>query len=127
MESFIQTYGPWGFLLYILYKELVPFVLNRVYPDRVKAEQAKRNTDALILRSEIEEKEHRRKMEERTADALEGIKDAVIITNERLDKLSDLMSEHSTFTASAISDMRVTVAKSKRGDSNPKIAPKRKP
>ncbi len=112
-------------LAYVLIKDVMPWGMNRYFPERMKAEQAKRSADALLLKNELEEKEHRRKMEERTAEALEGIKQAVVISNERIDELTRIATEHNTFTINAVTTMREVVAKSKR-DSQPKIRVARK-
>lgn len=113
-------------VLYVVLKDILPWGMNKYFPERVKAEQSKRNAEALLLKEEIEEREHRRKMEERTAQALENIQQAVTISNERLQELTRITAEHSGFTIEAVTDMRETVAKNKR-DSNPKMKPVRKP
>ena len=111
-------------VVYVFLKDCLPWIMNRYFPEHVKAEQAKRNAEALLLKNDLDEKEHRRAMEERSTVAMEKMGEAVVILNERLDKLTDLTAEHITFTVEAVTAMRETVAK--RRDTQDKIKSVRK-
>lgn len=124
METILEKYGWVAMAVYVIMKDVLPWVMNRYFPAHMKKEQDKRNAEALLLKSELEDKEHRRAMEERSTVAMEKMGEAVIILNERLDKLTDITAEHNTFTIQAVTAMRETVAK--RHITQDKIKPVRK-
>jgi hypothetical protein len=123
--SGLQDYGWFGILIYFFIKEVSPFVMNKVFPERAAALAAKRATDALLLKTQIErdekEAEFRRRQEERTTTAIENMSLGITVNNERLNQLITGVSGLSSFTQEAVGDMREAVAKLHRSQSQPKI------
>jgi hypothetical protein len=122
-ESFLREYGWFGFLAYLIGKEALPFLRDKVWPRKVaEAEAAQKRQDE--ERNRLKTLEERSiQVEERQMKAMESIslsyqQMALALTtgNERMNTIMTMQIEHDRFTREAmIGTSRKTSRVSSRG------------
>jgi len=101
-----QQYGFWGFLGYVLVREVWPFVSVKVWPEKVK--QAKEERERLPRLEERQSKANDRQTEaiEAMGHSVHEMTVAITTNNERLSQLIAGHSAHAEMVTSAIALMR---------------------
>lgn len=103
-DAFLQENGWIGFIVYVVVREVIPFLRDRIYPEKLREKEA--------------ERERLKRLEERQIKALEGMSQAVhdmalaiTANNERLSRLMLDHAEHARFVQESITAMRERVAR----------------
>jgi hypothetical protein len=122
LESFTNTYGlAIGFILYILLKDVIPFIVVKFLPAQLKAAEDERQAK---IKQEEEDREWRSTNEREHLAAINRIAESTQMltlnmtqTNERIGTMmvnqQAIMSKQDTtqnFLMKAVADMRETVA-----------------
>lgn len=106
MEMFLQQNGWIGFLMYILWKELFPFVRDRIYPENLKRINAERDRLKKLEERAIQNDERQTRVVESMSTAVHEMALAIAANNERLSQLIISHSDHAKFTQDSITAMR---------------------
>lgn len=106
MEMFLQQNGWIGFLMYILWKELFPFVRDRIYPENLKRINAERDRLKKLEERSIQNDERQTRVVESMSTAVHEMALAIAANNERLSQLIISHSDHAKFTQDSITAMR---------------------
>jgi hypothetical protein len=106
METFLQQNGWIGFLIYILWKELFPFLRDRVYPENVRRINADRERLKKLEERTLENDERQTRIIESMNSAVHEMTVAITTNNERLSVLSINHSDHARFVQESIVTMR---------------------
>lgn len=111
MDTFLQQYGWAGFFVYIVWKEVFPFLRDSVFPERMKQEKAERERLRKLEERSAQNDERQAKAFESMSLAVHEMALAISANNERLSTLIVGHSEHARFTLDSISAMRERTAR----------------
>jgi hypothetical protein len=106
METFLQQNGWVGFLVYILWKELFPFVRDRIYPENVKRINAERDRLKKLEERTVQNDERQTRAVETVGNAVHEMAIAITTNNERLAQLIVNHDAHARFVQDSITAMR---------------------
>jgi len=95
----LRDYGWVGVVIWLLVRDIWPFLKDRIYPDAIRERQA---------RQEYERSCNERAVtaQELIAKGVNAIEKALVVTNERLNHLQTSADEHIRATNEAITTMR---------------------
>ena len=117
--NFIEQFGPWiGIAVYILMKDVIPFIVNKYLPSRIKANEngkaEKREERTWAHNLEEERLIELRKI----ADSTQALSLSMMQTNERIatmmtnqQRILGKQDEHHNAMMDAVIDMREEVAR----------------
>jgi hypothetical protein len=106
VETFLQQYGWLGFLAYLTVKEAWPFFRDRIWPQKVAAQNAERDRIQKLEDRAAEVEERQAKAIESISLSVQQMALAITTNNERLTVLITGHNEHDRFTRDAVTDMR---------------------
>src|SRR5512146_2427151 len=95
MEAQLQNYGFWGVVAWIILRDVIPPIVNKVWPRHIQAEQS--------------EREWQHRQEERIASAMEKMTLAITANNERMSQVVSLLEKHDLYTINAVTEMKERV------------------
>ncbi len=110
VENLWMTYGWWGFLGYVVVKEILPFFRDKVWPEKIKERDAERLRLQRLEERAILAEERQAKAIESMSLSSQQMALAITTENERISQMIVAQNEHARFTVDAIGDMRETVA-----------------
>ena len=110
METFLQQNGWIGFLFYILWKEIFPFLRDRVFPEKVKQVNAERDRLKKLEERTIQNDERQTVIVESMTNAVHEMALAITTNNERLSQLIVSHDSHARFVQDGIMTMRERAA-----------------
>lgn len=114
-----QQYGLWGFLAYVLVREVWPFVGTKILPEKIAQAKAERLRVAKL-------EERQMNLEDRQATAIEAMSQsvqqmalAIVTNNERLSTLIAGHASHAIETTNAVALMRERTGSKERRKNRP--------
>lgn len=108
MEQQLQNYGFWGVVAWIILRDVIPPIVNKVWPKHIQAEQS--------------EREWQHKQEERIVSAMEKMTLAITANNERMSQVINLLERHDAYTVTAVTEMKERVTTIENAPKKPRKA-----
>ena len=109
-DTFLQQYGWAGFIAYVVVKEILPFVRDRLLPHKMAEAKAERTRLQKLEERSIQNDERQTKALEDMNDMMRQFISAIATNNERMTQLIVGHAEHARMTQDAISQMREKIA-----------------
>ena len=110
MEMFLQQNGWIGFLAYIVWKEVFPFLRDRVFPENAKRANAERDRLKKLEERTVQNDEKQTLVIENMNKAVHEMTVAITTNNERLSQLIVSHNDHARFVQDSITVMREKTA-----------------
>jgi hypothetical protein len=112
METFLQQNGWIGFVIYIAWKELFPFVRDRIYPENMKRINAERDRLKKLEERTVQNDERQTLVVESMRDSVHEMAMVIATNNERLSQLIVDHNNHARFMQDSVAIMRERSAES---------------